>query len=59
MLTFVLCGMLVNRTQWEVATQKKVATLSGHTKCVRGLVATSGGDGLLTCSYDQTLRLWQ
>ena len=43
---------------WEVATQKHIAKLEGHEKCVRGLIATAGGDGLITCSYDQTVRLW-
>ena len=42
---------------WEVATQKHVARLTGHSKCVRGLV--SGAEGLVTCSYDQTVRLWK
>ena len=59
MLHSELRGALLDGAKWEVATQKKVGTLEGHTKCVRGLVAGAGGNGLLTCSYDQTLRLWQ
>jgi len=43
---------------WEVATQREVAQLRGHTKVVRALDFSIHANALVTASYDKTLRVW-
>lgn len=55
---YVYCTAQDNNVHvWEVATQKRIAQLEGHTKCVRGLSTMPEG-GLVTCSYDSSVTLW-
>ncbi|KIJ64090.1 hypothetical protein HYDPIDRAFT_40736 [Hydnomerulius pinastri MD-312] len=38
--------------------QKPVLTMSGHSEPISGIVFLSEGDRVWTCSWDQTMRLW-
>ncbi|KAF8837543.1 WD40 repeat-like protein [Paxillus ammoniavirescens] len=39
-------------------TLKPLLTISGHKGIVNGIVYLPGGGGLVTCSYDKTVRIW-
>ncbi|KAG2051614.1 WD40 repeat-like protein [Suillus hirtellus] len=43
---------------WNAKTGELVATLEGHTDCVRCLVWTQDGETLISGSYDRSIRLW-
>ena len=51
---------------WEVASQRHLGRLTGHTKCVRAVAivppgggdAGSSGGGLISGSYDQSVKIW-
>eukprot|EP00053_Salpingoeca_punica_P006528 m.61621 g.61621 ORF g.61621 m.61621 type:complete len:434 (+) comp13733_c0_seq2:232-1533(+) len=43
---------------WEVASQRVVERLTGHTGTVRDLIL-AGSDVLISCSFDKTVRIWK
>jgi COMPASS component SWD3 len=43
---------------WEVATQRKVAQLMGHSAMVRDLHRHPTKNLLVSCGFDKTVRLW-
>jgi len=60
-----VCGQFVYSTSqdnaiyvWDVATQKIVQKLEGHTQIVRDLCRHPQFNVLATASYDKTMRLW-
>jgi len=56
-MLYVYCtGQDNNVHVWEVASQKHVGVLAGHEKAIRAMV--SGNGGIVTGSYDQSVRLW-
>eukprot|EP01052_Picozoa_sp_SAG31_P007241 SAG31_NODE_343_length_17426_cov_35.294443_9_plen_131_part_00 len=60
-MLYVYCTAQDNTVHvWEVATQKPVGRLEGHSKCVRALAAlpVDNGCALATASYDKSVRLW-
>uniref|UniRef100_A0A667Z0S8 Apoptotic protease-activating factor 1 n=1 Tax=Myripristis murdjan TaxID=586833 RepID=A0A667Z0S8_9TELE len=44
---------------WDIETNKKVADCSGHLSWVHGVQFSPDGSQLLSCSDDQTVRLWE
>lgn len=45
-------------TIWDIATQQRVGSLSGHENSVLSVAYAKDGQRLLTSSYDGTARLW-
>lgn len=43
---------------WDLATQKEIRTLTGHSGPVTGLKFIAGGTKLASTSLDKTLRIW-
>lgn len=43
---------------WDVAVQQVVHRLTGHTGIVRNIIGLQGSEGLVSVSFDKTLRLW-
>lgn len=43
---------------WEVATQKQVALLTGHTDTVLGVAFSPDNKTLATCGADNSIKLW-
>ncbi|KAM4615545.1 apoptotic protease-activating factor 1 isoform 1-T2 [Polymixia lowei] len=44
---------------WDLEANKKMADCSGHLSWVHGVQFSSDGSQLLSCSDDQTIRLWE
>jgi WD40 repeat protein len=44
---------------WDVATGKEVHCFRGHTYYVRGVAFAPDGRTALSCSWDNTMRLWR
>ncbi|XP_071373222.1 apoptotic protease-activating factor 1 isoform X1 [Centroberyx affinis] len=44
---------------WDLEANKKVADCSGHLSWVHGVQFSADGSQLLSCSDDQTVRLWE
>ncbi|KAF8833065.1 WD40 repeat-like protein, partial [Paxillus ammoniavirescens] len=39
-------------------TAKPLMTMSGHEERVRGIAYLPGGERIVTCSWDKTVRIW-
>ncbi len=48
---------MYNLIVWDLAEQKQITTLSGHTDTVSFILVT-GNNQLTSCSYDFTLKIW-
>uniref|UniRef100_A0A7N6BQ52 Apoptotic protease-activating factor 1 n=1 Tax=Anabas testudineus TaxID=64144 RepID=A0A7N6BQ52_ANATE len=44
---------------WDLEANKKMADCSGHLSWVQRVQFSPDGSQLLSCSYDQTIRLWE
>jgi len=51
--TFSLCRI------WDVAAQRPLRNLLGHTSEVKGVSITQDGDACVSCSTDCTVKLWK
>ncbi len=45
-------------TLWDTATGTRFGTLSGHRSSVSDLVIPPDGKSLISCSFDETIRVW-
>src|SRR5262249_38248428 len=43
---------------WDLALNKEIGLLSGHSDTVGAAAFSADGTTLATCSFDQTIRLW-
>uniref|UniRef100_A0A7N6BVZ2 CARD domain-containing protein n=1 Tax=Anabas testudineus TaxID=64144 RepID=A0A7N6BVZ2_ANATE len=50
-----VCGIQL----WDLEANKKMADCSGHLSWVQRVQFSPDGSQLLSCSYDQTIRLWE
>uniref|UniRef100_A0A667ZLL3 Apoptotic protease-activating factor 1 n=1 Tax=Myripristis murdjan TaxID=586833 RepID=A0A667ZLL3_9TELE len=55
----VICAARNAVFLWDIETNKKVADCSGHLSWVHGVQFSPDGSQLLSCSDDQTVRLWE
>lgn len=44
---------------WEVATQKVITELKGHTSTIRDLYYSHAAKSLISCGFDKTVHVWK
>lgn len=43
---------------WNVKSRKEYASFKAHDGRVSGLVVRRGGDGIISCGYDKSIKIW-
>uniref|UniRef100_A0A7N6BWL2 CARD domain-containing protein n=1 Tax=Anabas testudineus TaxID=64144 RepID=A0A7N6BWL2_ANATE len=55
----IICAARNAVLLWDLEANKKMADCSGHLSWVQRVQFSPDGSQLLSCSYDQTIRLWE
>ena len=51
--------LTIRHRVWDIAAQRPLRKLLGHTAEVRGVSVTRDGDACVSCSTDCTVKLWK